>query len=1089
VAVEWPAYGCRRVTAQLLRQGWVLNRKRLRGLMRKMGLQAQAKHKKRKTTDTKHNCPHYRNLVQDLQMVRADQVWVWDITYIRLRIEFVYLAVIMDVFTRCIGGWHLGRSLDPPLTLLAPQEALAYHQAPGIRHSDQGVHYAGTAYTQMLREAKMQISMPEIGEAWQNGHAERLLRTIKEEEVDLSHYEDYNDAPRQLGQFPWPGQARRGLPRGLFNKRHPNVSNFRGAVHRPSAAILRSTPCTSGGPVGWGASSAPSASMPHRRCPSSTPSAESERLSMNTLNTDSSGTTARVQKLRERLLDTTPQVCVERARLVTEAYQAHEADPPVLRRAKALAHVLDHMTVFIAPGELIVGNQASSPRAVPIFPEYSIHWIGEEIDHFANRPADVFLIRREVKKELLEEILPYWRGRTLYDRVMATLPDYVKQAQEIGAISGRGNITSGDGHIIVDFQKVLSRGLEGVIEEAEKALGAVSFYHASALRKRPFLEAAIIACRAAVRFAARYAEEAERQANKKKGAKGREADPVRRAELERIAQACRRVPAKPPRTFHEVVQSAWFVHLITQIESNGHSFSLGRFDQYTYPFYQADIEAGRLTEEKALEILQCLWLKLFSVVKIRPWAHTRFGIGYPTYQNVTVGGQTREGQDATNELSYMVLHTIRETRLTQPNVSARYHSRTPERFLMECARTIRLGFGMPAMKNDEIIIPALLEKGVRPEDACDYAIVGCVEAAVPGKWGYRNTGMAFLNLLKVLELAYNDGRDPSTGVVLHPGRGDLADLRSFDELYRAFREQLNFYTRCHVVMDTVGDLALEELVPDGFCSALVADCIVRGKTIKEGGAIYDVVSGLESGVANVANALMALKKLVYEEGALTAGEVKRALETDFGGTEGERVRQRLLSAPKYGNDVDEVDELAARVLRDYLAEASKYRTTRYGRGPIGGTYAGSTSNISANVPLGQPVCATPDGRRAGEPIAEGVSPFHGTDVKGPTAVMRSVTKLPTIKMIAQLLNLRLSPGVLEREEGLRRLVQLLRGFQALKGWHLQFNIVSTETLMEAQKHPEKYRDLVVRVAGYSALFVTLDKASQDDIIARTVHQL
>ena len=803
---------------------------------------------------------------------------------------------------------------------------------------------------------------------------------------------------------------------------------------------------------------------------------------MNTISMDLLGTTLRVQKLRERLLDTTPQVCVERARLVTEAYQAHQADPPVLRRAKALAHVLDNMTIFIDQGELIVGNQASSPCAAPIFPEYSIHWIEEEIDHFANRPADVFLVCPEVKKELLEDILPYWRRKTLYDRVMATLPDYVKQAQEIGAISGRGNITSGDGHIIVDYPKVLSRGLEGVIEEAEEARRSLSLYDAAALRKRPFLEAVTIACRAAVRFGARYAEEAQRQAQ-------READPLRRAELERIAQACRRVPAKPPHTFHEAVQSAWFVHLITQIESNGHSFSLGRFDQYTYPFYQADIQAGRLTEEQALELLQCLWLKLFSVIKIRPWAHTRFGIGYPTYQNVTIGGQTRDGQDTTNELSYMVLRTIRETRLTQPNVSARYHSRTPERFLMECARTIRLGFGMPAMKNDEAIIPALLEKGVRPEDAHDYAIVGCVEAAVPGKWGYRNTGMAFLNLLKVLELAYNDGRDPNTGIVLHPGRGDLADFRSFDELYEAFREQLNFYTHCHVVMDTVGDLALEELVPDGFCSALVADCIARGKTIKEGGAIYDVVSGLESGVANVANALMALRKLVYEEGSLTADEVKRALETDFAHAEGERVRQRLLSAPKYGNDVDEVDELAARVLKDYLAEASKYRTTRYGRGPIGGTYAGSTSNISANVPLGQGVCATPDGRRAGEPIAEGVSPFRGTDVKGPTAVMRSVTKLPTIKMIAQLLNLRLSPGGLETEEGLRHLVQLLRGFQALKGWHVQFNTVSTEVLLEAQKHPGKYRDLVVRVAGYSALFVALDKATQDDIIARTVHQL
>jgi pyruvate formate-lyase/glycerol dehydratase family glycyl radical enzyme len=790
----------------------------------------------------------------------------------------------------------------------------------------------------------------------------------------------------------------------------------------------------------------------------------------------------RVQRLREKLLSITPEVCAERARYVTEAYRRHEADPPVLRRAKGLAHVLDKMTIYVEEGELIVGNQASRPRAAPIFPEYSGDWIEEEIDEFAQRRADVYLVRPEVKKELLEEILPYWRGKTLYDRVMAVLPEHVKTSQEIGVISGRGNITSGDGHIIVDYPKLMKIGLEGVIAEAKEALSALSPYDATEAKKRPFLEAVGIACRAAIRFSARYAEEAERQAVT-------ESDPIRRAELENIAAVCRWVPAKPPRTFHEALQSAWFTQLIVQIESNGHSFSMGRLDQYTYPLYRADIGVGRLTEGQAIELLACLWLKLFSVIKIRPWSHTRFGIGYPTYQNVTVGGLDRSGQDATNELSYMVLRTMRETRLTQPNVSARYHSSSPEAFLIECGRTIKMGFGMPAMKNDESIIPALLEKGVRPEDAYDYAIVGCVEAAVPGKWGYRNTGMAFLNMLKVLELAYNGGRDPNTGVVLSPGGGELTDLRSFDDLYEAFLEQLHFYTQCHVEMDTYADLALEEMVPDAFCSALVADCIPRGKTIKEGGAIYDVVSGLQSGLANVANSLMAIKKRVYEEGVLTLEDLRHALETNFAGKGGERIRQLLLSAPKYGNDIDEVDDLAARVLSDYLQEASRYRTSRYGRGPIGGTYAGSTSNISANVPLGQPICATPDGRKAGQPIAEGVSPTHHTVDKGPTAIMRSVAKLPTIKMIAQLLNLRLAPGSLDTEDGLRRLAQLLRGFQALKGWHVQFNTVSTETLLDAQKHPEKHRDLVVRVAGYSALFVTLDKAAQDDIIERTTHSI
>jgi formate C-acetyltransferase len=349
--------------------------------------------------------------------------------------------------------------------------------------------------------------------------------------------------------------------------------------------------------------------------------------------------------------------------------------------------------------------------------------------------------------------------------------------------------------------------------------------------------------------------------------------------------------------------------------------------------------------------------------------------------------------------------------------------------------------------------------------------------------------MAFLNMLKALELSYNDGRDPNTGLALYPGRGSLADLRSFDALYDAFLDQLAYYTRCQVEIDTYADLALEEMVPDAFCSALVSDCVTRGKTIKEGGAVYDVVSGLQSGLANVANSLMAIKVRVYQEGALTLEELARVLETNFEGRDGERIRQLLLSAPKYGNDLDEVDALAARVLGDAVREASKYHTSRHGRGPIGGTYAGSTSNISANVPLGQPVGATPDGRKAGKPIAEGVSPTHNTVDKGPTAIMHSVTRLPTTKMIAQLLNLRLAPGSLDTEEGLRKLARLLRGFQAVKGWHVQFNTVSSATLLDAQKHPDRYRDLVVRVAGYSALFVSLDKATQDDIIERTVHSI
>jgi formate C-acetyltransferase len=790
-----------------------------------------------------------------------------------------------------------------------------------------------------------------------------------------------------------------------------------------------------------------------------------------------------VYRLREQLLHTTPSLCAERGLLITEAYEKHQADPPVLRRAKALAHILANMTIYIAPQEIIVGNQASAPRAAPLFPEYLVDFLANEIEEFPQRRADVFEVSPAVKAHILETIVPAWRGKTLNDRVMAMMPQDVTGAQQAGVISGRGMITSGDGHIILNIDEVIDLGLEGIIAEAEAALANLSPYEATEFKKRPFLEGAIITLKAAINFAQRYAAEAERQA-------ALPTTPAeRKAELETIAAACRRVPAKPPRTFQEAVQSAYFVHLISQIESNGHSFSLGRFDQYTYPFYQADLAAGRISRDQALEILELLWLKLFSIIKVRPWDHTRFGIGYPTYQNVTVGGQTENGQDATNDISFMVLETIRQVRLTQPNVSARVHTGTSDRFLMECAKTIKLGFGMPAMKNDEIIIPALLEKGVTPADAYSYAIVGCIEVAVPGKWGYRVTGMSFLNVLKILEITLNNGVDPKTALQLRPGRGDLTAFSSLEELYQAFYEQYMFYTRISFHMDAVADVCLEEMVPDAFCSALVDDCLERGLTIKEGGAVYDAVSGLQSGVTNVANALMALKKLVFEEKKLTAAEVMAALASDFENEGGEVVRQRLLRAPKYGNDIDQVDELAVRVMKDYQQEMVKYHNSRYGRGPIGGGYAGSTSNISANVPLGAKIGATPDGRKAGEPIAEGVSAVHGTDVGGPTTIMHSVSKLPTIKMLAQLLNLRLSPSVLSTEAGLKRLVTFLKGFRNLKVWHVQFNTVDTETLLAAQKNPEQYRDLVVRVAGYSALFVTLDQATQDDIIRRTVHEL
>jgi len=795
------------------------------------------------------------------------------------------------------------------------------------------------------------------------------------------------------------------------------------------------------------------------------------------------GMTERIRAMREELLNIVPQVCIERARIYTQVYKENEADPPILKRAKALARTLEEMSIFIYRDELLVGNQASKLRGAPIFPEYSWDWIVEEIDQFHLRKGDVFLVDEESKRILLEEVIPYWKGKTLYDRAMRVIPPFVLEAQRIGAISGRGNITSGDGHIIVNFPKVLEKGLGGLLQEVKERKESLEPNDPEFVRKSLFYDAVTIALQGVIHFIERYAQLARLEAEVVE-------DLQRKNELKNLARVLENIAHFPPSDFYEALQLVWFVHLVTQIESNGHSFSLGRLDQYLYPYWRKDVELGRINPEQTVELLQNLFVKMFTINKIRPWAHTQFGIGYTTYQNVTIGGQDRLGRDATNELTLLVLKAVGGLRLTTPNLSARYHASSPRFYLEECAKVIRLGFGMPAMKNDEIIIPALMDKGATVEDARDYAIVGCVEAAVPGKWGYRNTGMAFLNVLKVLELTLYGGKCPEHGVCLCATKLPQECL-TFEEFYEEFKKQLAFYTKCEVLMDVGADTALEELVPDAFCSALVEDCLGRGKSIKEGGAVYDVISGPFSGLANAANSLASIKKLIYEEKSVSWEELLSALREDFESPRGQFLRKRILEeVPKYGNDDDYVDELARRIMEDYLSELRQYRNTRYGRGPIGGNYCGSTSNISANVPLGMAVGATPDGRKAHEPIAEGVSPFYGTERRGPTGVLKSVSKLPTVKMIAQLLNLKFTPSVLATEEGLRKLVDLIvTFFRDLKGWHVQFNVIDAKTLREAQKNPEKYRDLIVRVAGYSALFIALDPRTQEDIIRRTEHSL
>lgn len=790
--------------------------------------------------------------------------------------------------------------------------------------------------------------------------------------------------------------------------------------------------------------------------------------------------TTRIQRFRQQLLDIVPAVCTERAVLTTKAYKAHEMDQIVLKRAYMLKEVLENMTIYIEDETLIVGNQACENRAAPIFPEYAMDWVVRELDDFEKRTGERFIISEE-NKQVLRDIYPYWKGRTLQDKGYASYPDKAKMIYDLGIIRNEGNITSGDAHLAVDYDTVLKKGLKDYRARTQKKLDELNTANPDEMKSFYFYRAVLIVIDAVECYANRYADLAEELAGK--------AEPARAAELLEMARICRKVPMEPAHSFHEALQSVWFLHVILQIESNGHSLSFGRFDQFCYSCYKNSLMDG---EDPAYldELLENLWLKTLTVSKIRSAGHSRFQAGNPMYQNVTIGGQTIDGKDAVNELSFAVLRTVARVRMPQPNLTVRYFSGMSHEFMAECIECIRLGFGMPAFNNDEIIVKSLTDRGVTLEDARSYSAIGCVEVGVPGKWGYRCTGMSYLNFPKTLMTALNDGVDVNTGKKICEGIGHFEQMESFDDVMRAWDKTARQLIRIGVTLDNCADMVVEQEVPDILCSALVDDCIERGRHLKEGGAHYDIISQLQVGIANLGDSLAAIKKLVYDEKKISRSQLWHALMTDYEGEEGQRIQRLLLDAPKFGNDDDYVDQLIVQGYDTYLDEIKNYRNTRYGRGPIGGGYFAGTSSVAANVPQGAGTCATPDGRKWGEALAEGCSPAHSKDKNGPTSVFKSISKLKTDQIFGGvLLNQKVAPALLEKEEDKLKLEMLVRTFfDVLHGWHVQYNVVSRETLLDAQKHPEKHQDLIVRVAGYSAFFNILSPQTQNDIIARTEQQ-
>jgi len=783
----------------------------------------------------------------------------------------------------------------------------------------------------------------------------------------------------------------------------------------------------------------------------------------------------RVTRLREDLLATTPSVCGERSHLFTQYWKQSEGEPIAIRRAKAFDHVLRNKTVTIYDGELIVGNQTSYKRGGTVYPEFAVEWIEEELKFLSSRETSKFEINDQDRDMILED-LKFWKGRTVRDALLplwqerwgAVIKDGIESRMAFAF-----DTPAPHGRQVVNFPKVLTMGLAGIIAEAQEQLARQLVSSNEDLRKRYFWKAVIIACTAVTALAQKYSALAQAMAQ-------RESNPARRRELEAIAGVCEQVPAQPARTFHEALQSVWFTHLAVHIENNSWGYSPGRLDQYLYPFYQRDSEDSRITRDEAKELLGCLWLKFAEIEALHKGATAKLCQG-SVYQNVTIGGQSEEGKDATNDLSYLILEVEEEVKLSQPTLSLRYHDGLKEDFLFKCAEVIRSGGGKPAIFCDDYALSALDHYGVPLKEARTYAPTGCVELSIP----YSSTLFfgGFLSLPKCLELALNNGKDPLTGAALGPETGDPRTFRCYDELLAAFKKQLE--VSAEWVINTMNTFyaPYPDLVPSPFNASLINDCIATGKDINEGGGRYTkLMATYPIGMVTTGNSLSALKKLVFEEKKISMDEVLEALRLNFEGKQ--EVRKLLLSAPKYGNDDDAVDSDVNEIFRMVKDTVYPHFTNPWGDA-VSFAYLG----VTAHYFHGQTTGATPDGRMARTPYADGsLSAYPGTDQRGPTAVIKSATKMDYTPSLATLFNLKLHPAALNDKERIKKFWALVQTYAERGGYHIQFNVIDRETLLDAQRHPENYKDLVVRLAGFSVFFVDLSSQVQMEIISRTEHK-
>lgn len=786
----------------------------------------------------------------------------------------------------------------------------------------------------------------------------------------------------------------------------------------------------------------------------------------------------RVKAMRMEVIESSPILCSERATLVTEAYKASEGAPALLKRAKALEHVLENMTIHIWDKELIVGNHGGNGRrAAPVFPEWGTYWLEEELDEILEtREQDRFVVPEKVKDEL-RSIFPYWKGRTVNDRYKAMVPEETRKAREAFMFTRDLFERGGYGHATYDTTGILETGFKGVKEKAAEKLQQLGTETPEDQEKRLFYKAVTITSDAIIAFAKRFAKLAESLA-------GNETDPARRQELEKIAKVCSWVPENPARDFWEAVQVAWFLQLVIQIEANGNSVSPGRLDQYLYPYLEKDLAEGRITLETAQELVDCFWIKLNEIVKV--WDHeaTRVHPGFPMTQDLTIGGQTSSGFDATNALSYLMLNAQEHIQLQNPQFTVRIHKDTPHEFLMRAVDIISLGTGMPALFGDEICIDSIIRTtGVPIDRARDYRIVGCCELTPRGLQGRANGG--YFNVARVVDLALTNGIDRLTGQRIGPETGDPRTFKSFEELMEAVRKQMEYFIELNVNNNLIVDMVQRELTPHVFLSSVIEGCLDKGKDITQGGSLYGVTPTQAVGLATGADSLTAVKELVFDKQALSMEGLNAALDANFEGREAGQVRKMLLEAPKYGNDDDAADLVMRRFSDIFFDELEKHKDID------GRPYCAFILTLGATVPHGWKTGATADGRKATTPVSDSMSPTNGADHQGPTAVLKSASKIDQIRIMhGNILNLKFSRTALDGSHSRVKLAQLLKTYLVnLKGMEVQVNVVDSKILKLAQKNPEEYRDLIIRVAGYSARFVELAREMQDDLIARTEHQV